>query len=280
MLAHHWVYEKSGILHRDISVGNVMFYRNEGEAIGVLCDWDLAYDFRNPTKEKTQMIEQPAEEPDIAEDPTLESEDSDNNSVDDESSDGVEVDMKHDDDSRSANIMDKEDPRRPQYRTGTGPFMAYELLLPGEVPLHIYRFDLESFFWLLAWFCAVFDPVEHKYVRQVPWEQNHLFKIGLQKQQFLAEISVYYSTFESAHLQYRDLCKNWVYRLRLYFWSVVEHRGKLSRIANEIDAAKVFGDDEGERRGYERFDSMRKEGENIITYDGFMDILGVKTEDR
>ena len=44
ILAHHWVYETSGILHRDISVGNIMLYRDTASIVGVLCDWDLAYD--------------------------------------------------------------------------------------------------------------------------------------------------------------------------------------------------------------------------------------------
>ncbi|KAH9828544.1 uncharacterized protein C8Q71DRAFT_852009 [Rhodofomes roseus] len=43
--AHHWVYETSKILHRDISLNNIMWYRlPDGRIIGVLCDWDLAED--------------------------------------------------------------------------------------------------------------------------------------------------------------------------------------------------------------------------------------------
>ncbi|TFY50388.1 hypothetical protein EVJ58_g11070 [Rhodofomes roseus] len=42
--AHHWVYETSMILHRDISPNNIMWYRLDGRIVGVLCDWDLAED--------------------------------------------------------------------------------------------------------------------------------------------------------------------------------------------------------------------------------------------
>ncbi|KAI0090197.1 hypothetical protein BDY19DRAFT_757960 [Irpex rosettiformis] len=40
--AHHWVYETSGILHRDISAGNVMIRFISGIQRGVLADWDLS----------------------------------------------------------------------------------------------------------------------------------------------------------------------------------------------------------------------------------------------
>ncbi|OSX56320.1 hypothetical protein POSPLADRAFT_1037599 [Postia placenta MAD-698-R-SB12] len=39
---HHWVWETSNILHRDISSNNIMFYRDDGRVVGVLCDWDMA----------------------------------------------------------------------------------------------------------------------------------------------------------------------------------------------------------------------------------------------
>ncbi|KAF9814361.1 hypothetical protein IEO21_05156 [Rhodonia placenta] len=35
---HHWVWETSSILHRDISSNNIMFYRDGGRVAGVLCD--------------------------------------------------------------------------------------------------------------------------------------------------------------------------------------------------------------------------------------------------
>ena len=37
-LAHSEAYEKAGILHRDISVGNIMLYKGGG----FLIDWDLS----------------------------------------------------------------------------------------------------------------------------------------------------------------------------------------------------------------------------------------------
>ncbi|KIM56407.1 hypothetical protein SCLCIDRAFT_79839, partial [Scleroderma citrinum Foug A] len=34
---HHYTFEKAGVLHHDISVGNIVIY----EGIGILIDWDL-----------------------------------------------------------------------------------------------------------------------------------------------------------------------------------------------------------------------------------------------
>lgn len=39
---HYVIYRKTGILHRDLSVNNVMFRRRSGRVLGVLNDWDLA----------------------------------------------------------------------------------------------------------------------------------------------------------------------------------------------------------------------------------------------
>ncbi|KAJ3776550.1 protein kinase [Lentinula raphanica] len=39
---HQWLYECAGILHRDISIGNIMFRRIDGKVYGVLNDFDLS----------------------------------------------------------------------------------------------------------------------------------------------------------------------------------------------------------------------------------------------
>ncbi|KAF7421107.1 hypothetical protein PC9H_011627 [Pleurotus ostreatus] len=44
-----------------------------------------------------------------------------------------------------------------KYRTGTGPFMARDLLAGGsEPPTHLYRHDLESLFYLLVWAAVLY----------------------------------------------------------------------------------------------------------------------------
>ncbi|KAL4255910.1 Protein kinase domain-containing protein [Pleurotus pulmonarius] len=91
---HRWVYEEAQILHRDISVKNLMFRRGKDDRIqGVLNDFDLA----TPV---AQLDNGPTS----------------------------------------------------KQRTGTWPYLAIELLDPStwlQPPRHLYRYDLESFFWVL-----------------------------------------------------------------------------------------------------------------------------------
>jgi hypothetical protein len=49
------------------------------------------------------------------------------------------------------------------HRTGTGPYMAIDLLVSKETPRHLYQHDLESYLFIATWFCAAFIPEEHVY---------------------------------------------------------------------------------------------------------------------
>ncbi|KAF5381482.1 hypothetical protein D9757_008134 [Collybiopsis confluens] len=97
---HRWLYEHPRILHRDLSMANIM-YRREGDNVyGVLNDFDLSL-FR------TRMDEGPTS----------------------------------------------------KHRTGTKPFMAYDLLDTAWDKVHRYRHDLESLFYIiLILSCHYSDP--------------------------------------------------------------------------------------------------------------------------
>ncbi|KAA1478354.1 hypothetical protein DENSPDRAFT_743249, partial [Dentipellis sp. KUC8613] len=91
---HRVVFLKAKVLHRDLSLANIMFRRDKKKhPSGILNDWDLG-----------EVV--------------------------------------------SANPEDYIATSR--HSTGTLPFMAMELL-SEEPPVHIYRHDLESFFWILMW---------------------------------------------------------------------------------------------------------------------------------
>lgn len=275
------MYEKSKILHRDISVGNVMFHRHKEQIIGVLCDWDLAYDFSNPTAEKRRYNKEPSEdneEADIGDEiPESEDSDADESSGDDEkTNDSDDHEMDSDDQPPPTQMTDSEDPPRPQYRTGTGPFMAYELLLTGEVPLHIYRFDLESFFWLLAWFCAVFDPVGHAYVRHAPWEQNTLYRIGDAKREFLMRPTSYTLTFQNADPRYHNLIRDWVRKLRQYFRCILEDEYSIASLQVKIQDAVECKNHKDESTYRNKLADLMESRKDIVTYESFMKILGVE----
>ncbi|THU81955.1 hypothetical protein K435DRAFT_872799, partial [Dendrothele bispora CBS 962.96] len=92
--AHRWLYDRCRILHRDISMNNIMVRKVDGKIFGVLNDLDLA--------------------------------------------------------SRVTQEMSATS----KHRTGTRPFMAYELLDPKKSVPHLYRHDLESLFYVMLFLCC------------------------------------------------------------------------------------------------------------------------------
>jgi serine/threonine protein kinase len=90
-LVHWWLREKVGILHRDLSLNNIMYRRINGKVYGVLTDFDLSSWTASLTGDYKSTSQQ---------------------------------------------------------RTGTPPYMAYELL-KGTENLHLYRHDVESLFYIM-----------------------------------------------------------------------------------------------------------------------------------
>jgi serine/threonine protein kinase len=95
---HRWLFEHAGILHRDISLDNLMLRRERDKVYGILNDMDLAVSIGVTSTSSKQ-------------------------------------------------------------RTGTKPFMAINLLRPGP-PVHMYRHDLESMFYVLVWITSRFNNGE------------------------------------------------------------------------------------------------------------------------
>ncbi|THV01018.1 hypothetical protein K435DRAFT_963697 [Dendrothele bispora CBS 962.96] len=87
--AHRWLYDHARILHRDISIHNIMFRKVGDEIFGVLNDLDLSSPLTNRPSATSK------------------------------------------------------------HRTGTRPFMAYELQDPAKKVTPLYRHDLESLFYVI-----------------------------------------------------------------------------------------------------------------------------------
>lgn len=230
-----------------------MYHREKGAAgtvRGVLCDWDLAYDPENPY---------PFEQRTLQVDPNA------NINKDDI------VIEKHDKDHVG-----------PCYRTGTGPFMALDLLEAGRVPFHLYRHDLESFFFVLVWFCAVFDPETHTFGHIKNWENSDLASVGINKRYFLQNRNAQKTIFANISLEYRSLMSTWIRRLLRMFESVnvIEH-AKLEQIAKEEE----WSEDEGSAmensmsndntRRIAEIEQIQRSRNEAVTYDKFMKYLDV-----
>ncbi|EPT00193.1 hypothetical protein FOMPIDRAFT_1060536 [Fomitopsis schrenkii] len=237
--AHHWVYVTSKVLHCDISMNNIMWYRRGDEIIGVLCDWDLAEDQENGERravnigQSQHLPSQPSNQQDV-EPPAATSE---NNA-------------------------------KPRYRTGTGPFMAVELLLSNPPPAHKYRYDVESFFYVYVCGAATYRADrDRKIVVINNWNYESLRRIGNEKTGFLKSMARYEKVFEGAHADFKPAIGSFLYKMWFAF-------GEVSLLSTEIEMIV------DRRRGLPTLEDekmiagKKQEQDDQITYQAFMKMMG------
>jgi len=267
--AHHWVWETASILHRDISASNIMLRKVDAHAVGVLCDWDLAMGISH---EEEAVQDFPDDESDWGD----ENDELDNADGSVDKDHGEEFDTAKD---QGAEASQKDENAamearcRARYRTGTGPFMSLELLTEGQPPRHKYRFDLESFFFVIAWFCAVFDPERHTLGHILEWERGDLPTIGHNKMAFLSNKNVYKEIFARTHTSYRPLWKKWVKPLYTKFSSNNVQRIAIHSLGAELKDARDEGLKDVEEQLSADIARRRNRIEQNMNYEAFMAIL-------
>ncbi|KAL4255909.1 hypothetical protein AB1N83_013192 [Pleurotus pulmonarius] len=166
---HHWVYEEAQILHRDISVENLMFRRGEdGNIQGVPNDFDLATPVAQLDKGPTS-----------------------------------------------------------KHRTGPWPYLAIELLRPStwlQPPRHLYRYDLESFFWVLL--TLAIDPKQANLNVILQWSTYDHARLHDRKLTFLLDADIRTTPL---HPQYE------VFRERLTFLTYLFDDARRARVRSSLD---------------------------------------------
>ncbi|KZT67869.1 hypothetical protein DAEQUDRAFT_375362 [Daedalea quercina L-15889] len=258
--AHYWVWTTTRTLHRDISTNNIMWFRDrDGKVIGVLCDWDLAEQNLNGDIPPTVTDERPAPEnpPAVA--------------LGAQSGGAAgQADSK----VRSSNAL------KPGYRTGTGPFMALDLLRQGTPPAHLYRHDLESFLYLLAYVCAVWDPENKRFGRMHAWERETLTEIWANKHGFLKQREVYDEVFKHAHPSLKHLTEygsetSWIPTLAAVF-SLIEAHTSTIQALQSVQSNLRRGPPAAALEA--RIRKEEADRENEISYEIFMEILGASLD--
>ena len=155
--------------------------------------------------------------------------------------------------------------------------MPLELLRKGVIPRHKYRFDLESFFWLLVWFCIAFDPNNPGKYKQTPFDNDNLFAIGKEKHEFLMNGNDFWDAFRAVDSTYRPLIKSWVCKA---YCLVVD----LGMLANQINREKfnlgalTMEDNEDDQLIDEtrnKLERLQEKAECILTYERYMRALNV-----
>ncbi|CCM01669.1 uncharacterized protein FIBRA_03732 [Fibroporia radiculosa] len=266
--AHHWVWVTSAILHRDVSVNNIMFRRIGGRAVGVLCDWDLAitHDPEEELKDETADEEPPEFHNLYRLTPKV---------AVPQSPDPVAVDPAHNREGENEQAGYQDTPRtQPRHRTGTGPFMAVDLLTPGRVPYHRYRHDLESFFFVLAYVCITFQPEEHTFGPLSEWEDSNIFTIGYNKRAFLINVPTHMRLIDRVHPDFQPLLRDWLKPLWGHFADVASY---WSITGNKLRKLREAIDTQDKSLQQELNDDLRRfrmEKNRAITYKKFMRCIG------
>lgn len=155
-------------------MNSITWFKQNSEIFGVLCDWDLAEDHSNGDRRTVDIGQsRVAAAPDQCEDNA--------------------VAMSH--------------PQvKPRRRTGTRPFMAIDLLVSNPPPLHKYRRDLQSFFYI--YFCAAvtFDPNREQKVFVIEeWSGHDLEWLGFLKRRFLSDDTKYNKKLQNAHADFKPI---------------------------------------------------------------------------
>ncbi|KAI0667823.1 hypothetical protein C8Q78DRAFT_289572 [Trametes maxima] len=147
ILGHRLLWEKAEILHRDVSVGNILIKdekTTEDKFSGFLHDYDYSSMVPDP---KTSVEVEEAEAKAIEDDLGL----------------GLDV---------PGGAKESVDPETQKERTGTYYFMAVEMLRVPDV-VHNTHHDLESFYWVLLW--VVVRHTDHGQDKNIC---NVIFKYG------------------------------------------------------------------------------------------------------
>ena len=105
-------------------------------------------------------------------------------------------------------------PERQRERAGTNPYKSADFYATWWTGEHLYRHDLESFYYVLAVFCAGFDPKTHTV--RVP--EDWLAEAKRHKADRRRHLSKYHDTlFQYAAPEYRELADKWVVALHKLF---------------------------------------------------------------
>lgn len=209
-----------------------MFYRPSKDiVVGVLCDWDLS--------ERKEAI---GEDDPLSIDPDayqsmMKRVDTPSNLLKDSASHVPGVVAAEEDSGDKAAQM-----RKARYRTGTGPFMALDLLASGPAPAHLYRHDLESFFWVLVYFVATHNPERHTLGFISQWVNADLGAVGHSKRDFLLELSIGDQVMSKKHPQYAKLEKTTCWPLARLFREVEVKRDLLRHLRLDYIQARIQED--------------------------------------
>jgi hypothetical protein len=125
-----------------------------------------------------------------------------------------------------------------RHRTGTVPFMAVELLSTNP-PAHLYRHDLQSFFYILIWAAIHYNIAEkscsnsiHKVMSK--WDDAMTVSAG-QKALFYSEPPTSAEVLASIRPEFKELERQWIQPLLALF-----RRGRFMQMVMAPDPTQPY----------------------------------------
>ncbi|RXW21539.1 hypothetical protein EST38_g4307 [Candolleomyces aberdarensis] len=109
------------------------------------------------------------------------------------------------------------------HRTGTPPFMAIDLL-KADPPPHLYRHELESFFYILLWGALHYDVsagVRHPTVMVIKRWEGEYGDIGNAKNAFFSDYEVAEPILDAIRPEFHELRDEWIEPL---YWLIRDAR--------------------------------------------------------
>ncbi|TCD70754.1 hypothetical protein EIP91_001783 [Steccherinum ochraceum] len=270
---HRAVYKIARILHRDISINNIMFYIDAtGRVIGVLCDWDMAKELGEITIEDMVRDTILSQAPPCASSTTPSA-----RTAPQQTEQSLQK-------PTTAGAGSQPATRERKYRTGTFPFMALDLLRFVTPPHNLYRHDLESFFYVLVWFVGKFRPKEKRIGVVRKWLGANFEQVGVFKSNSIRSMDPIDEIVDGGDDAYRSACSPWIRALLMQLIKPVTT--KYETIRDEVkdlwyerkpELAKLSLD-ENIAAAWKLYPKIA-EREDIITYKSFMRCLGEEVGD-
>ncbi|KAJ8463464.1 hypothetical protein ONZ45_g17571 [Pleurotus djamor] len=160
-----------------------------------------------------------------------------------------------------------------KHRTGTQPFMAVDLLDKNPPP-HLYRHDLESFFYVLLWAMIHYDlKGKTKYHRRhalSPWESD-MGPNAASKRDVLNTRNVREELFKSVQRKFKPLIDEWVEPLARMFRDGFNDREKHADLVSDHKRA-LKNKNSGPVEPPPKFDDETLGGK--VTFENFMIVIG------
>ncbi|KAK7684446.1 hypothetical protein QCA50_012393 [Cerrena zonata] len=136
--------------------------------------------------------------------------------------------------------------------------MALDLLQNNKIT-HRYRHDMESFFYVLCFFCAQFRPITSDnpkpyFAHLSDWESDDRTLISIKKRSFLLD--------------------QWIEPLREdTFDNVFDYSWGLSKAYAKLFIARRRNDDQKKQLALEEIRRVNEEADEAVSYEVFRDIL-------